>query len=70
MAYQITQINDQQEGDILFTTFVLTDDEGTMPNVRVDKQFRVTDTLQERIENEKAISCLFYKNQFLLESIQ
>ncbi len=68
MAYQITQINDQQEGDILFTTFVLTDDEGTMPNVRVDKQFRVTDTLQERIENEKAITILFYKNEYLLNN--
>lgn len=69
MAYQVEQINDQQEGDILFTTFVLTDDEGIMPIVRIDKQFGVTDTLQERIENEKVISCLFYKNQYLLESI-
>jgi len=69
MAYQVEQINDQQEGDILFTTFVLIDDEGIMPIVRIDKQFGVTDTLQERIENEKVISCLFYKNQYLLESI-
>jgi len=68
--YIVEQINDQQEGDILFTTFVLTDDEGIMPMVRIDKQFKVTDTLQERIENEKTISCLFYKNQYLLESIQ
>lgn len=67
--YTVEQINDQQEGDILFTTFVLIDDEGIMPIVRIDKQFGVTDTLQERIENEKVISCLFYKNQYLLESI-
>lgn len=67
--YIVEQINDQQEGDILFTTFILTDDEEIMPIVRIDKQFKVTDTLQERIENEKTISCLFYKNQYLLESI-
>lgn len=70
MAYQVEQINDQQEGDILFTTFILTDDEGVMPAIRVDKQFKVTETLEERIENEKGISSLFYKNQYLLEFTQ
>ena len=69
MPYQVEQINDQQEGDIFFTTFVLTDDEGIMPLVRIDEQFKVSNTLEERIENEKTISCLFYKNQYLLEII-
>ena len=68
--YTVEQINDQQEGDILFTTFILTDDEGVMPTIRVDKQFKVTETLEERIENEKAMSSLFYKNQYLLEITQ
>lgn len=66
MAYQVTQINDLEQFEELSTTFILTDDAGIMPEVRIDKLFKVTDTLQKRIENQKVIDSLFYENEYLL----
>ncbi len=65
MSYNITQINDQTEGDVLFTTFLLSDSAGIMPDVRVDKFFVISDNVDRRIENQKKIESLFYENEYL-----
>ncbi len=65
MAYQIIQINDQIESGILFTTFLLVDDNQIMPDVRIEKNFKVSDNLELRIENQKTIDALFYENEWL-----
>lgn len=66
MAYQITQINDLIQFEELSCTFILIDDEGIMPEIRIDKIFKITDTLNKRIENQKVIDSLFYENEYLL----
>lgn len=65
MAYQVQRINSQTEGEVLFTTFVLTDDENIMPEVRLEKQFKITDTLDQRISNQIEIDKLMALNQWL-----
>lgn len=66
MAYQVTQINDLIQFDELSCTFLLTDTDGIMPDVRLDKIFKITDTLDKRLENQKVIDSLFYENEYLL----
>jgi len=66
MAYQVTQINDLEQFGELNTTFLLMDSDGIMPDVRLEKTFKVTDTLDKRIENQKVIDSLFYENEYLL----
>lgn len=66
MAYQITRINDLEQFGELDTTYLLIDDAGIMPDVRVDKTFKVNDNLNKIIENDKQFTCLFYENQWLI----
>lgn len=70
MAYIVEQINDLVQFQELSCTFLLTDDQGVMPDVRLDKVFKITDTLDKRIENQKVIDSLFYENEFLLNNIK
>jgi len=65
MAYQITRINDLEQFGELNTTYILTDDAGIMPDVRVDKIFKINENLDKIIENDKQLTCLFYENQWL-----
>lgn len=65
MAYQVTQINDLEQFGELTTTFILIDDEGIMPDVRLEKNFIVNDSLEKRILNQKKIDALFYENEYL-----
>jgi predicted 3-demethylubiquinone-9 3-methyltransferase (glyoxalase superfamily) len=69
MAYTITQINDQTEEDILFTTFILNDSNNIMPEIRLEKQFKVNSNLEQIIENEKQMNILFYTNEFLKKTL-
>jgi len=66
MAYNITQINDLEQFGELNTTFILVDNTGIMPEVRVDKTFKINDNLDKVIENDKKLTCLFYENQWLI----
>lgn len=70
MSYQITQINNLEQFGELNTTFLLVDDAGLMPNIRLDKTFKVNDNLDKIIENDKNYSCLFYENEFLNKIIE
>lgn len=65
MAYKITQINDLIQDDEILTTFILIDDKGIMPEVRLEKTFVLNDNISKIMENDKIMSCLFYENQFL-----
>ena len=65
MAYQITRINDLEQFGELNTTFILTDDAGIMPDIRIDKNFKVSENLEQIIENQKRIDCLIYENEYL-----
>ena len=65
MAYKITQINDLEQGDELITTFLLVDSADVMPDLRVDRVFKVTDNLAKRISNQKKIDALFYENEYI-----
>ena len=65
MAYQVTQINNLEQFGELNTTYLLIDDAGIMPDVRVDKTFKVNDNLNKIIENDKQFTCLFYENEYL-----
>lgn len=65
MAYQVTRINNLEQFGELNTTYLLIDDAGIMPDVRVDKTFKVNDNLNKIIENDKQFTCLFYENQWL-----
>lgn len=65
MGYQITQINDLEQFGELNTTFILKDDQGIMPDQRVDKIFKVNDNINKIIENDKILTCLFYENEYL-----
>lgn len=66
MAYQVTRINDLEQFGELNTTFLLVDDAGIMPDVRVDKTFKINENLDRIIENDKVFTCLFYENQWLI----
>jgi len=65
MAYNITQINDLEQFGELNTTFLLIDNAGIMPDVRVDKIFKMNNNLEKIIENDKKLTCLFYENEYL-----
>jgi len=65
MAYQVTRINDLEQFGELNTTYLLVDDAGIMPDVRVDKTFKVNENLERIIDNDKKLTCLFYENQWL-----
>jgi hypothetical protein len=66
MAYQVTRINDLEQFGELNTTYLLVDDAGIMPDVRVDKTFKINENLDRIIENDKVFTCLFYENQWLI----
>lgn len=65
MAYQITQINNLEQFNELSTTFLLVDDAGIMPDVRVDKIFKINDNITKIVANDKKMTCLFYENKYL-----
>jgi hypothetical protein len=65
MSYKVTQINDLEQSDELITTFLLVDDAGIMPDIRIDKVFKVTENIEKRINNQKIIDCMFYENEYL-----
>lgn len=65
MAYQVTQLNDLEQDGILFTEFLLIDDQGIMPEMRLQKVFRLGDNLETIIANQKIIDALFYENEYL-----
>lgn len=65
MAYSVTQINDLEQFGELNTTFILIDDAGIMPEVRIDKTFKINAYLDKILENNKKLTCLFYENEFL-----
>jgi len=65
MAYQVTRINDLEQFGELNTTFVLVDDAGIMPDIRIQKVFKITNSLEQRIANQKMIDCLFFENEYL-----
>ena len=65
MAYQVTQINDLEQFGELTTTFILVDDEGIMPDVRIEKFFSESMNKPEIIENEKQIDILKSTNDYL-----
>jgi len=66
MGYKVTQINNLEQFGELVTTYLLIDDDGIMPDVRVDKTFKVNENLERIIENDKQFTCLFYENQWLI----
>jgi len=66
MGYQVTQINDLEQFGELTTTFLLVDSDGIMPDVRVEKMFKLNENLNKIIENDKVLTCLFYENQWLI----
>ena len=66
MAYQVTRINDLEQFGELNTTYLLVDDAGIVPDVRVDKTFKINENLDRIIENDKVFTCLFYENQWLI----
>ncbi len=70
MAYQIEQINDLEQFGELNTTFLLTDSDGIMPDIRVDKVFKISSNIDKIIENDKLYTCLFYENEFLNKIIE
>lgn len=65
MAYQVTQINDLEQFGELTTTFILTDDEGIMPEVRYEKFFSVKNNTLEFIEEEKQRDILRATNDYI-----
>ena len=65
MAYQVTQINGLEQFGELTTTFILIDDEGIMPDVRIEKFFSESMNKPEIIENEKQIDILKSTNDYL-----
>lgn len=66
MGYKVTQINDLEQFGELNTTYLLIDDAGIMPDVRVEKMFKLNENLNKIIENDKVLTCLFYENQWLI----
>jgi len=65
MGYKVTQINNLEQFGELVTTFLLIDDAGIMPDVRIDKIFKLSENLEQIIENQKTIDCLIYENEYL-----
>lgn len=65
MAYQITRINDLEQFGELNTTFILTDTDGIMPDVRIEKFFNIESNKPRIIENEKQIDILRVTNEYL-----
>ena len=65
MAYSVTQINDLEQFGEFNTTFILVDDDGIMPDIRVDKVFKLNENISKIIENDKKLTCLYYENQWL-----
>lgn len=65
MGYQVTQINNLEQFGELNTTFLLVDSDGIMPEIRIEKIFKVNENLERIIENDKRLTCLFYENQYL-----
>lgn len=65
MAYQVIQINDLEQFGELATTFILIDNEGVMPDVRIEKFFSVENNKPQIIENEKQIDVLRATNNYL-----
>lgn len=65
MGYKIEQINNLEQFGELSTTFILTDLNGIMPDIRVDKIFKLNDNIDRIIENDKQLTCLFYENEYL-----
>lgn len=65
MAYQITRINDLEQFGELTTTFILTDTDGIMPDVRIEKFFNIESNKPRIIENEKQIDILRVTNEYL-----
>lgn len=65
MGYQITQINDLEQFGELTTTFILTDTDGIMPDVRIEKFFNIESNKPRIIENEKQIDILRVTNEYL-----
>jgi len=70
MGYQVTQINNLEQFGELNTTYILTDTDGIMPDVRVEKIFKLNDNLNKIIENDKQLTCLFYENEYLNKIIE
>lgn len=65
MAYNIEQINTLEQFGELTTTFVIVDNDGIMPEVRVDKFFSKKNNIPEIIENEKQIEILRATNNYI-----
>lgn len=65
MAYKIEQINDLEQFGELSTTFILVDDAGIMPDIRLEKCFQVTDDIETIIERQKRIDCLTFEVEYL-----
>lgn len=65
MAYQVTRINDLEQFGELTTTFILTDTDGIMPDVRIEKFFNIESNKPRIIENEKQIDILRVTNEYL-----
>ena len=65
MDYKITQINDLEQFGELTTTFILTDTDGIMPDVRIEKFFNIESNKPRIIENEKQIDILRVTNEYL-----
>lgn len=65
MPYQVTQINDLEQFGELTTTFILTDTDGIMPDVRIEKFFNIESNKPRIIENEKQIDILRVTNEYL-----
>ncbi len=65
MAYHVEQINDLEQFGELTTTFILTDTDGIMPDVRIEKFFNIESNKPRIIENEKQIDILRVTNEYL-----
>ena len=63
--YRIEQINNLEQFGELTTTFLLIDDEGVMPDIRVDKFFSKENNILQIIENEKQIEILRATNEYI-----
>lgn len=63
--YRIEQINNLEQFGELTTTFLLIDDEGVMPDIRVDKFFSKENNILHIIENEKQIEILRATNEYI-----
>lgn len=64
--YVVTQLNDLEQDGFLYTEFILDDDQNIMPQIRVQKVFKIVEQIDKVVENQKKIDSLAFENQYLI----